>query len=421
MRRHMSCSRSSEKSTQADARTIEPSLADSIQTINPLDHPEWDALVMTHPDYSFFQSRAWAGVLWNTYGFEPLYFTVQKGHCLLGLLSVMEVEGWLKGRRGVSLPFTDACLPLACGSMTGQSMVEHVKKQGVARRWKYFEWQDTSDHAAHGPPGGSIQSLTPAQESGRFVNMQSSLRANETCQSGSDNRSPVQDDPKELRLSPSLSFYGHIVPLASIEDDQFRRFDSGVRRAIRRAEGAGVKAEICRDLPSIGVFYDLHCRTRKKHGLPPQPFQFFVNIHRLILSQNLGFVCIAKLGKKPVAASIFFHFGKKAVYKYGASDERYLQVRGNNLVMWEAIRMLVREGFDALHLGRTSLKNEGLRRFKRGWAAEECRIEYFRYDFGSRSIVTIGDGVYGWQNWVFRALPMCVSRLVGKLLYKQMA
>ena len=78
--------------------------------------------------------------------------------------------------------------------------------------------------------------------------------------------------------------------------------------------------------------------------------------------------------------------GGRAIYKYGASDETFQDLRGGNLVMWAAIKNFVRAGgAKHLDLGRTSLGNEGLRKFKLGWGAREEKIEYVKYDL--RAIV----------------------------------
>ena len=122
-------------------------------------------------------------------------------------------------------------------------------------------------------------------------------------------------------------------------------------------------------------FYRLHVRTRRRHGLPPQPASFVLKIHDEIIKPGLGFVVLASKGSRPVAAAVFLNKGKKAVYKFGASDERHQDLRGNNLVMWEAIQFLAQGGFDTLHLGRTSFGNEGLRRFKLAWGTVEETIE----------------------------------------------
>jgi hypothetical protein len=355
----------------------EARLTFSIQPVNPLSETGWDALVMTHPAYTFFHGSAWAKVLHKSYGFKPAYLVVRDRNCLLAMLPIMEVDSWFRGRRGVSLPFTDECPPMTSAAISWHALLSQAMGYGTDRHWKYLEWRGDGNHVG------------PGMESPAAV--------------------------------PSLSFYGHVLDLEPGEDGLFQRFDGSVRRAIRKAQDAGVKGEISQDMASIREFYLLHCQTRRKHGLPPQPFSFFRNIHDTILSDNQGFVSLARYQDKPIAASIFFYLGKKAVYKFGASDERHQQLRGNNMAMWEAIKRLIRNGLEVLHMGRTSLANEGLRRFKLGWATQECRMEYFRYDFLTSKLAAVRDEVFGWHNRLFRIMPTCLSRLLGTLLYRHMA
>src|SRR3989304_3383926 len=47
-----------------------------LKVINPLDYPEWDKLVLSTRDYSFFHSSAWVRVLYDSYGYRLLYFTL---------------------------------------------------------------------------------------------------------------------------------------------------------------------------------------------------------------------------------------------------------------------------------------------------------------------------------------------------------
>ena len=194
-----------------------------------------------------------------------------------------------------------------------------------------------------------------------------------------------------------------------------------MRRAIRKAEKSGVTVTVSQGLEAIKVFYLLQCKTRRKHGLPPQPFAFFQNIFQQILSKNLGMIAIASFQQRPVAASVYFQLGARAVYKYGASDKAFQHLRGANLVMWEAIKWHARHGAKTLHLGRTSIKNEGLRRFKLGWGAGEHKIEYVKYNLRESRFVTETDESTGWYNRTFNVLPMGLSRLIGAVLYRHYA
>ena len=132
-------------------------------------------------------------------------------------------------------------------------------------------------------------------------------------------------------------------------------------------------------------------------------------------------IVIATHRERPLAASVYFQLGDRAIYKYGASDEKLQHLRGANLVMWEAIKQLARNGARTLHLGRTSIGHEGLRRFKLGWGAAEQKIEYVKYDLRRGAFVTETDAAASWHNRLFRALPIGVSRLLGAALYRHWA
>ena len=336
--------------------------------IDPLSDRAWDRLAATHPEFTFFHSSAWAKVLHSTYGHQPVYHRFYRGDKLAAMLPMMEVRSAFKGRRGVSLPFTDSCGPLYFGQTdSSQAVLEHLVNTSQERNWKYFE-----------------------------------VRGQGT---------PLPDS------NASLSFYNHILDLTGSAEDLLHRFASPVRRALRKAGENGLVAETSSELDALLEFYRLHVLTRKRHGLPPQPIAFFRNIHEHILKARLGFVVLARHESRPVAGAVFFHAGKKAIYKFGASDASQQELRGNNLTMWQGIQTLAQRGFESLDLGRTSLTNDGLRRFKRSWGAEEKRIEYTKFNTATQSWVTSRDKASGFHNTIFRTMPAPLNRLAGELLY----
>ncbi len=342
-----------------------------IQVLNPLEQTGWDDYIISHPDHCFFHTAAWAEVLHNAYGFTPRYISVQGGTGGPALVPIMEIRSRLTGKRGVSLPFTDECPWLVAESLNLQVIIHEVVEYGNQREWKYFE-----------------------------------SRCNW----------PFSQD-----VRPSVTYLGHALALTKGEDGLFSAFEGSVRRAIRKAESAKVEVEISNTVESVRIFYKLHCGTRRKHGLPPQPFAFFENVFRSILSKSMGFVAVARQGEKPVAAAMFFHLGRKALYKFGASDYSLQQLRGNNLVMWEAVKWYCRNGYTWLDLGRTAPANEGLRRYKLGFGADERQIEYHKYDFRKRSFVSGPGEVFGWINRFFRLMPVPISRMIAALFYRHWA
>jgi hypothetical protein len=99
----------------------------------------------------------------------------------------------------------------------------------------------------------------------------------------------------------------------------------------------------------------------------------------------------------------------------------FQHLRPNNLMMWEAMKHYSEMGFTDLHLGRTSLHNEGLRRFKLGFGAVEERIEYTKHELRRDAFVTDVDRASGPLNTVFRRLPPSLLCLAGRILYRHLS
>jgi hypothetical protein len=350
--------------------TSSSSTVSQIRKINPLEMSDWDETVGGMPGAGFFHSQAWARVLHDTYGYKPCYHLLISSGRMRGLLPLMEVDSWLTGRRGVALPFTDEIEPLCDGLPTFHAVFDSAAAFARSQRWKYIEIR-----------GG---------------------------------KKWLPDAP------PSTSFFHHSLDLSQGEAPLFSNCENAVRRAIRKAERSGLEVEFSQSMLSMRRFYDLLCLTRRRHGVPPQPFSFFANIQRHVLETGKGWVILAHKGTVPVAGAVFFHFGREVIYKFGASDETQQHLRANNLVMWRAIQHYAHKESSSMSFGRTSLLNKGLRSFKLAWGTSERETEYIRLG-PLGTFQTAADGTKGWHNKLFQSLPAPVSRLAGALLYRHIA
>ena len=115
---------------------------------------------------------------------------------------------------------------------------------------------------------------------------------------------------------------------------------------------------------------------------------------------------------------MFFYFNGNGLFKFGASDERHLEHRANNLVMWDGMREAVARGVGHLHLGRTDLGHDGLRRFKLSLGATEKPLHYYRFDLaGQRWVEAAPNKARSLSSAVFRRLPLTLNQLAGTVLY----
>jgi hypothetical protein len=282
-------------------------------------------------------------------------------------MATMEVRSWITGCRAVGLPFTDFCEPLLFGDLEIDEAVKILRQQGLNRGWKYLELR-----GGDAVPG--------------------------SCRAGAQ-------------------FYAHTVDLRAPAETLFARCASSVRRAIRKARKNGLTAEVSRKREALVDFYHLHTRTRRRHGLPPQPFSFFQNIFEEIISHGLGFIVSVRVAAQPAAAAVFFRYAKRAVFKFGASDQRHQELRVNNLTMWEGIERLAADGCEELDLGRTAVESQALRRFKAGWAAKERVVSYEVCDMIESGEAAARHMTSGAHTVLFRRLPLCVNRFLGGMVY----
>jgi lipid II:glycine glycyltransferase (peptidoglycan interpeptide bridge formation enzyme) len=337
---------------------------------DPLECENWDELLRELAGNSFFHTSAWAAVLKKSYGYRPVYLAMWEQSAIKAVLPCMDISSILTGNRGVSLPFTDYCEPIAANAAQFQELFQAMIALGKKRNWKYLEFR-----------GGEA-----------FL----------------QNR------------EPSECYYGHILDLTTGLKKLSAGLRDSTRRNIKKAEKLNIETTISATPQSMAEFCRLNALTRREHGLPPQPRKFFDCVFEHIISRNRGFIVLASLDKSIIAANVYFHAGDKVIYKYGASDKAYQNLRANNLVMWEAVKWSCDNGFKSLCFGRTEPENEGLRQFKAGWGAREYLIKYYKYDMQQETFVKKAGDINPAFKKIFGKLPVPVLKMTGNLLYRHM-
>lgn len=338
--------------------------------VDPLSRPDWNALVATFPESTIFHSANWARVLAESYGFTPSYFALLEKGVLRGCIPVVAVESTLMGRRGVSVSFADNCGSLVRSSSDFFRLFHWAVQYGRKHGWRFVEFR--------GEPF---------------------LKGEPSCE----------------------TFIHHQIELSPDEVVMQGRLRESTARNIRKAVREGVEVEFSNSLQGVMEYYRLHCLTRRRHGLPPQPRHFFKKLHEQVIAQGLGITALARYRGGSVAGIVCLCFGRNALYKYGASDETYQNLRANNLLLWETMKRCGQEGYRSFSLGRTELDNEGLLVFKNGWGAETAPIDYHRYDLAldsfrgeerQRSLS------YIYMKKMLRRMPIGILRGIGTVLYK---
>jgi len=330
--------------------------------------PRWLNFVREDPSALPFHHPAWTLLLAEAYRFKPFTLALLDGsNRIVAGVPFIEVGGPLRGRRWVSLPFTDMCQPLSASAEVDvfASEIDRARRDaGIAS-----------------------------------VEVRGSFRG------GSPDTQPA---------------LLHVLPLVDDPEQLAACFRPSVRRNIRAAErGPAVVTVASSEADLTERFYRLQVDLRRRLGLPVQPRRFFRLLWSRMIEPGLGRVLLVKVGNETVAGAVFLAWNRTVVYKYGASDPRYWPLRPNNLLFWQAIRWACEEGYDRLHFGRTNLSSPSLRRFKLGWAAQEHKLEY----------TLLGAAASGYgraeppaiARSAIRHSPRWVVRALGEILYRHTA
>lgn len=336
--------------------------------LNPCEYKNWDELLLNSTVSSIFHSSFWAKVLVDSYHFTPVYLASIQNNSFSFLLPLMSIDHFFSGKHGVSLPFTDYCEPIVTNGFTKSEIFNEIYEYSHSCNWNSVELRGSNKYFA--------------------------------------------DQTFFVR------YYIHKINLTDNPDKIFIHFKSNVRRNIRKAERSELSIKIDNSYEGIKNYYKLHCLTRKRHGIPPQPFHFFRNIYEHIITKGHGTIINAIYKNEVIATAVYLHFGHEVVYKFGASNKLYQHLRANNLIMWHAIQLFSNQGYNILNLGKTDLENEGLRRFKLSWGAQESELKYFKYDFKKSHFIKGKVRENSWFTKILNKMPVKFLELSGSLFYK---
>jgi hypothetical protein len=339
-------------------------------SLDPLALPDWDTTFGAVAGAGVFHTRGWMAALHAAYGFRP---------CSVALgaapgapcLTLMDVRSPLTGRRGIALPFTDRCEPLPCGAGDPRGLFAAARELGSARGWRRIELRGGGDWA----PGATV----------------------------------------------ACRFVGHVVDVDTDDATWEARFDSNMRRNLRKAEKAGVTVEASAEWEALERFVCLNALTRRRHGLPPQPGRFFRALHRELIGAGGGTTVLARHAGRVSAAAVFLWHNGEGVFKYAASAPNGGAPGCAHSVMREGFRCCRAAGATRVDLGRTHPDNAGLRRYKRGFGGREYAIDYYRYVCAADRFVRAVPRLTGPHSAVIRALPMPLLRAVGAIVYRHAA
>jgi FemAB-related protein (PEP-CTERM system-associated) len=327
--------------------------------------------------HHFYYHPAWLELISSLYGYKiiPLTTTNSTGQ-ITGFLPLCSLQSPLTGRRLVALPFSDYCPLLAVDDASANDLITQAVHLADRQNVRYLE-----------------------------------LRA------GVNTVLTRHPDLIEANL-----YVRWLKPLATDPAAAWSELRKPVQHQIKKSQRLGVQIRIAQRREDVEQYYRLHLQTRsKRQGMPAQPQRFFYGLWDTFATRDMMQLLLAEYEGNIIAGMILFSSGTTTRYAYGASDEGYLSLAPNNLLMWTAITWGTTHGYRILDLGRTACDNHGLMEYKRRWGAIEEPLPYYYYPHVTGLAATPE------QSWKFRLLTACWKQLplqvagpLGGYLYKHM-
>lgn len=325
----------------------------------------------------FYYHEAWLELITKLYGYTviPLTTTNNAG-AVSGYLPLCLMQSPLTGRRLVSLPFSDHCPILSESESDADNLVEQAITLAHQQKARYLELRTGVNHALA-------------------------------------NRSDMVQGDLYVRW---------VMPLSGDPTTLWSQLRKPVQHQIKKSRKLGVEIRIAESHEDVVRYYRLHLQTRsKKHGMPTQPQRYFLEAWDAFAAHDGMQVLLAEHEGHTIAGMVLFAAGATVRYAYGASDEQYLHLAPNNLLMWTAMTWGCTHGYQELDMGRTASDNEGLMEFKRRWGATPAPLPYYYYPrMDGLAATSEQSRKFRLLTNCWRKLPLQIAGPLGGHLYRHL-
>lgn len=186
--------------------------------------------------------------------------------------------------------------------------------------------------------------------------------------------------PQGMRPLPGRSTLeaDQIVDLTREETAIFDGFIPACRRAIRKAEKAGLRFEWALPATALDRYWALALKSAARTGEVLPPRAYYESLFARLGAVGRLVVCFAKSGAMDAAGLILLADRDCASYLAGVSDTDYLQLRPNDYIHWSAMRDLRHRGYVAYRFGPIFPEAP------EDWPI--ARVSAFKAKFGARSV-----------------------------------
>ena len=221
-----------------------------------------------------------------------------------------------------------------------------------------------------------------------------------------------------LGLRRCCNYIHHYLPLCPDPQELKKTFQKKMRQQLANIEQLGLKSRLAADCSDLDAFYHLYLKTRKRLGLPPQPYFFFRNLWDEFIPANRMEILLVSMNEKTIGGLLFLKFKKRMSADYLGIDDEYRDAGPERFLFWEAIKRACQEGYGVFDFGRAYLSNKSLIRFKGHWGTKTMELPQYYYPEATTIRPREESESYRIVRSICRKMPEPILRATGSLLYR---
>ncbi len=329
---------------------------------------EWDNYVRNYNNSSVYHLIGWKNVIERSFRHRTFYLTAENDGMIKGILPLVLLNSRVFGRFFVSLPFCsygDICTDnKEAKELLLQEAINIAKREKV----EHIELRHLENHNLSLPAKKTKVTL--------FL---------------------------ELKTNP---------------EDIWKNFKSKLRNRVRKAEKAGLRAEI-EGKEGLDNFYRLFAVNMRNLGTPVYSKGFFNNI--LNEFPKITKIFSVYLSNKVIASGLTIGFKNTLEVPWSNSLRKYRQLYPNMLLYWKMIEYASKRGYRYFDFGRSSW-NSGTFKFKVQWGAKPKQLywQYWVRDGDKLPEINPDNPKYKVAIKIWQKLPLFITKIIGPRIAKNL-
>jgi serine/alanine adding enzyme len=329
---------------------------------------EYDAFVEQRCDAKMCHLSRWKGIIEKNTSIRAFYLAAYSAGQVYGVFPLSYINSRLFGRYMVSQAFSNYGGVLADSDDARASLFEHSIKLAEEFDCKYIEFR---------------------------------------C---------LHPFPYDLQTRrDKISMYLDLPPNP---DELWKSFDPKVRNQVRKAEKSNIVA-FNGHLDLLDAFYKVYSVRMHQLGTPAYSRKLMFNILQTFPENSRLFV--VRLGDLTIGAGFTIHYNGFVEIPWAATLIEYNSLCPNNLLYWEIMKYYCLIGAKCFDFGRCTV-NGPTYQFKKQWGTKpvELYYQYWASPNHKLSIASQNNSKYSSKVKIWKKLPLCITRIVGPYISRQL-